>query len=1087
MRKVLAAFAANTVFANIVLLLILVAGLLAGLSMRRESFPQFSLDLITVEVAYPGADPEEVEEGISLKIENALEGVQGIKQVTTLSSENLSRTTIEVQEGEDAARVLDRVKSRIDAISTFPVDAEQPVITEVLLRDAVMMLALSGRLDDRQLRAWAERVKDDLQLLEGISQVEIFGSRDYEISVEVSEERLREYDLDLETVARAIRRSSINLFGGTIRTRGEEIRIRTIGRRYTGRELGRTIVLAAPDGQLVPLDRLAEIRDGFTEDPITALIDDMPSLFVMVFKTSEEDSLQISNLVKDYIRNQQQRLPPGIILTDFYDHTRSLRARINLLSRNGIMGIILVFFLLWLFLDLRLAVWSGMGIPVSLAGALFLLWTMGETINMVSLFGFIMVLGIVVDDAIVVGEAIYVHRSRGKAPLRAAVDGVGEVALPVIAAVITTVVAFFPLAHVGGIMGKFIAILPTVVISCLIISLVECLFLLPAHLSHLPDLNCARPPALSLAGWPSRFQKAVQGGMYRFVDNGYTRFLGQALRYRYVSLATAIATLLLTIGLVGGGLVKFRVFPKIDGFVITATVEFPDGTPAWVTARALEEIENAFERVAARTPTSSGDPMIKNRLTLLGQTLGEKMGRTGPNLGSVQIILLESEKRGIHSNDLLLAWEKEVGQIPGARALTFHGLSAGPSGPEIEIWLQGDDMTTLNRAAGELQEKLAAYDGVFQVHSDFSPGKNELRLRLKPEARTLGLTVLDLGQQVQAAFYGAEAFRLQRGENDLRVKVRYPIQRRTQLEDFYNLRIRTPDGRKVPLLAVADITTAPGYSTITRTNGKRRISVTAEVDPHRANAQEIFADLASGFFHRLQNRYPDVRVSLQGEKKNMRESLGSLKITFPLAVIGIFVIIATIFRSYIQPLVILVTIPFGIIGAVFGHLLLGYNLSMMSMFGMVALSGVVVNDAIVLIERINENLAEGMEFFTAIIEGAKRRFRAILLTSLSTVGGLTPLIMEKDMQAKFLIPMALSLAAGVTFATVLTLVLVPSLLAIVNDLRRLAVRIRQGELPSRESVEPASRRRHDRLADSSVTSAGPVQQPPSSSSTVNTV
>lgn len=1063
MKRVLAAFAGNTVFANIVLLMVFIAGALAIATMLRESFPQFSMDLISIEVPYPGADPEEVEEGISIKIEEALESVEGIKQFTTTSSENVGTASIEVQDGYDVIKVLNDVKSKVDAISTFPVDAEQPVINEVLLRESVTMLALSGDLSEKQLKRWANQVKDEVKLLPGTSQVEVFGTRDYEISIEVAEERLQEYGLTFAQVANAVRRSSLNLHGGIIRTSGEEIRVRTVGRKYTGEELSRIVVLTGSGGEIVRLGRLANVRDGFTEDPIRALIDGVPSVFVMVFKTSEEDSLEISNGVSDYVAQKQQVLPPGASMVEFYDNTEILRARINLLARNGILGMGLVFFLLWLYLDLRLSFWAGLGIPISLAGGLFVLWLMGESINMISLFGFIMVLGIVVDDAIVVGESIYVHRRQGKPPLRAAVDGVHEVAMPVIAAIITSVVAFFPLSQVGGVMGKFIAILPAVVISCLLISLLECLFLLPAHLSHLPDIRQAATGKHLLGRLVLGFQQYMQRGLEHFVSGRYMRMLDHVLRWRYVSLATALAILLLTLGVVQAGFVKFQVFPKIDGFVITSTVEFPDGTPPGVTLEALERIEAAFLRVAEAQPTLTGEPMIKKRLSLVGQTLSNTMGRVGPNLGSVQILLLNSEDRGIHSNDLLVRWEEEIGTIPGVKSLTFEGLSAGPGGAEIEVWLQGDDLEIINAAADNLQQKLQTFDGVFQIRSDFSPGKNELRLKLKPEARPLGLTVRDLAEQINASFFGEEAFRLQRGEDDIRVKVRYTRDERTTMAGFEALRIRTPDGSEIPLLSVAELETAPGYSTITRTDGLRRVAVTAEVDANRANANEIFAELSRDYFPGLMAAYPGVKISLQGAKKNERESFSTLKVSFPLAIIGIFVIIATIFRSYLQPLVILFTIPFGIIGAVFGHLVLGYDLSMMSIFGMVALTGVVVNDAIVLIERVNENVAEGLPFIDAVKQAGQRRFRAIFLTTLSTVGGLAPLIMETDMQAKFLIPMALSLAAGVIFATVLTLVLIPSLLVIVNDMRRGVTKLRTGAWPTREGVEPGAVRRVDRM------------------------
>ncbi len=1058
MKRVLAAFAGNTVFANIVMLMIFMAGGLALKSMIRESFPQFSTDMISINIPYPGADPEEVEEGISLKVEEALEAVEGIKQYTTTSAENRGSSLVEVQDGYELNEVLDDIKTKIDAISTFPKDAEKPVITEILIKDSVMLLALSGRLSEKQLKTWADEISDEVKLLPGISQVQVFGSRDYEISIEVSEERLQQYGISFDQVSRAVRQSSLNLHGGTIRTHGEEIRIRTMGRKYTSEELAQIIVLARPQGEQIRLGRLATINDGFTEDPINAVTDGEPSVFVMVFKTSEEDSLLISKTVTEYVKNKQPDLPPGVTLSDFYDSTSMLKARIDLLSRNGLIGMGLVFFMLWVFLDLRLSIWSGLGIPISLAGALFILYSMGETINMISLFGFIMVLGIVVDDAIIVGESIYVHRRLGKPPLKAAVDGVSEVGMPVIAAVLTTIVAFSPLANIGGIMGKFIAILPVVVIACLAISLVECLFLLPAHLSHLPDIDRKVHYRNPITRGLVAFQGFMQQGLERFVAGRYMRFLDVVLNWRYVSFATAIAVLIMTIGVVKGGLVKFQVFPKIDGFVITSTVEFPDGTPTRVTREALQKIEAAFVRIAERTTTISGDPLIEKRLTLVGQTLSQQRGRTGPNLGSVQFILLASEKRGVHSNDLLVEWEKEIGGIAGVKALTFEGLSAGPGGAEIEVWLQGKDMNKLLGAADDLQEKLRGFDGVIQIHSDYSIGKNEFRLSLKPAARNLGLTVSDLATQVNAAFFGLEPFRLQRGKEDIRVKVRYPRETRGRLTDFERMWIRTPNGREIPLLSVADVDYGPGFSTIIRTDGLRRVAVTADVDPRRANSAEVFAALNTTFFPELKTRYPGLTIAMQGAKKNTRESLSSLLVSFPLAIVGIFVIIATIFRSYIQPIVILFTIPFGIIGAVVGHMLLGYDLSMMSMFGMVALSGVVINDAIVLIERINENLAEGMGFFEAIKQGGARRFRAILLTSFSTIGGLAPLILETDMQAKFLIPMALSLASGVAFATALTLLLIPSLMVILNDLRRLSFRLRSGLWPSREEVEPATHR-----------------------------
>lgn len=1063
MKKVLAAFARNTVFANIVLVMIFVAGWFATQSMIRETFPEFSLDMVIVSAPYPGADPEEVEEGISRKIEEAIEGVEGIKLYTTESRENQGSANIEVKENYAVNEVLDDVRTKINAISTFPVDAEKPVIYELTLKDPVIMLYLSGDMSERRLKEWSEQLKDEIQQLPPVSQVGIFGTREYEIGIEVSEQRLREYGLSFDQVTDAVRRSNLNLAGGTIRTKGEEIRIRTMGRKYSGPELSSIVVLATPKGDVITLDRVAQIVDGFSEDPIDATINGDPSVMLIVYKTKEEDSLAISKAVQKFVDAKNDILPAGANLKVLYDNTNMLRDRINLLLKNGIIGLSIVFALLWMFLNLRLSFWGGMGIPISIAGALAIVWALGGTINMISLFGFIMVLGVIVDDAIVVGEAIYVHRKSGKPPLQAAVDGVCEVGMPVVAAVVTTIVAFIPLAYVGGIMGKFISILPVVVISCLAVSLVECLILLPAHLSHLPDLNAEEQNMSKLQRRIDVVHRITSRGLEWFVKNMYYPFLRHALNWRYVSLCTAIAVLMITVGLVRGGIIKFQVFPSIDGFIMTSQVEFPAGTPPAVTRSALDQVEGALLRLAEKSQTKSGEPLLEDRLTLVGGTLSD-IPSYGPQYGAVQAILLPSERRGIHVDDLMVAWEKEVGRISGVKSLTFEGLSAGPPGAPIEVWLQGNDMDHILAAADDLMARLSKFEGVYQIRSDFPPGKNEMRLTLKPEARALGLTVNDLARQVYAGYYGDEAARLQRGRDDIRVKVRYTADERSRMSDLERVRIRTPEGHEVPLFSVAEVSLSPGFSTITRTDGLRRVTVSADVDTNKANANEIFAALIKNFFPALKDNYPDVRVALQGEQKKMRESFSSLYVGFPLAVLGIFIIVATMFRSYAQPFVILFTIPFGIIGSIWGHLLLGYDLSIMSIFGMVALTGVVVNDAIVLIERINENFAEGLPFFEAIRTGGVRRFRAIFLTSLSTVGGLAPMIMETNMQAKFLIPMALSLASGVAFATVLTLVLIPSLLVILSDFRRLVFRYKYGHWPtSREEVEPARTRYQDPL------------------------
>jgi multidrug efflux pump subunit AcrB len=631
---------------------------------------------------------------------------------------------------------------------------------------------------------------------------------------------------------------------------------------------------------------------------------------------------------------------------------------------------------------------------------------------------------------------------------------------------------------VGGIMGKFISILPVAVISALLVSLVECLIMLPAHLSALPDPNDAERIRRQQRNPLRRVRRSISEGLEYFVHHIYMPFLAKALTYRYAVIAIALMVLMLTVGLFRGGIVQYVMFPDIDGNTMTATIEFPNGTPIERTGRAVERMERAVEELAEQTPTESGEPLVEHMYSLVGGSLAENPSGellTGglPHTGSVRVELLESADRGVHSKVLMDRWQEIIGKAPGAVSLSIEGMEGGPPGKPIEIWIQGQNMDQILLAADQAVKRLQKFEGVSQIQSDFRPGKNEIRFALKPEARTMGLTVADLARQLNAGFFGEEAMRLQRGRDDIRVRVRYPEAERKRLSDLENVRIRTPQGHELPLSAVADLKYGPGYAGITRTDGMRRVAVTADVNTEIANTEEIVNTLAYGhpqgarfaegpsFFDELRQQYPGIRVALEGEKRDSAESLGSLMVGFPLALIGIFVIIATMFRSYLQPLIIMVTVPFGMIGAVLGHVIMGMDVTLISMFGIVALAGVVVNDAIVLIECVNEYTANKIPFFEALARAGARRFRAILLTTLSTVGGLAPMILETDLQAQFLKPMAVSIAAGVAFATLLTLLLVPCLLGILNDFRRVARRLTTGEWPDANDVEPARHRADD--------------------------
>ncbi|MDK2971558.1 MAG: hypothetical protein PWP23_1313 [Candidatus Sumerlaeota bacterium] len=1070
MAKLLGYFVRNTVFANLLLALIVFAGIGSAGMMVREVLPSFAVENVIVRVPYPGAGPEEVEEGISLKIEDAIEGVQGVKRYTTTSAEGMATAMIEVKTGEDVQVVKDRISDRINSILTFPDDAEKPSISEMIIRRNTMVLSIAGEQPEEQLKQLADQIKDDLTALPQVSQVEIQGTRDYEISIEVSEEKLRRYGLTLARVADIVRANSLNLPGGEIKSHTEQIKIRTMGRNYSGKEYADIVLLANPDGTSLRLGQIATIHDGFVENEIICRYNGMPAVSIWIFNNEDEDALNIAAAVKEYMAGKKaelhaQGMDEEIHLDLWLNSSRFITERMDMLINNGIIGLTLVFLLLWVFLDFRLAFWVSLGIPISLSGALFLMLLMGETLNMISLFAMIMVLGIIVDDAIVIGEAIYVHRKRGDGPFEAAINGVIEVGMPVIAAVLTTCVAFVPMLFVEGIMGKFIKVIPTVVICALLVSLVEGLIILPAHLNHLPDMTTPSKPRFFLQRWFQSCRRGFSHGFEAFVDTVYHPILRNLLSWRYATLAGIIAILLITIGLIHGGMLKFVFFPQVDTSFLYASVEFPEGTPADVTKDAVVRMEEALLELEGEVKTLSGDPLIVGMQTSVGLPdvqVSAVEGMQGEvNFGQILVEMIDSEKRGIYYREIIRRWQEKIGPIAGALAVRIEADSGGPPGKAVEVWLLGNDLDALRAAAGEIKDTLNTYDGVFQIEDDFRPGKRELRAKLKPEARSLGLTTVDLARQLRAGFYGDEVVRVQRGRDEVKVWVRYPEEERRTLGDVDSIRIRTADGGEVPLDAVAEVAVEEGYTTINRVDGQRRVRVTADVFNEVANPSEVLEKLSEDLLSEIPSKYPGVTATVEGEKRDSQESFASLKIGFPLAVLAIYLIIATLFRSYLQPAVIMVTVPFGVIGALWGHYFLGFDLTMMSMFGIVALTGVVVNDAIVMIEAINVRLANGMKFVDAIVDGGCRRFRAILLTTATTVGGLTPLIMEDSFQAQFLIPMALTIAAGVGFATVLTLVVIPCLIFILNDLRMLVYFLRYGRMTTRENLEPATHRLDD--------------------------
>jgi multidrug efflux pump subunit AcrB len=1039
-QGVLSWFASNHVAANLLMILIGASGLLSIFSTRLEVFPEMSLDMINIMVPYLGASPSDVEEGVCTRVEEAIAGVDGVKRMTSTAAEGMGYTLVEVEEFADVKEVLDDIKAEIDTIITFPKETEKPIISEIKTRFKVISIVLYGDVSEQALRTLADQIRDDITDKENISLVKVSGIRPYEISIEVSEENLRRYNLSFEKVTRAVRNSSLDIPAGSVKTTGGEILVRTKGQRYYGLEFEKIIVVTRNDGTQIRLSDIATVRDEFQDMDLSARFDGKRAAFIQVSRTGDQDAVDVADTVKQYVRDKQNSLPAGMSLALWEDDTQFLKARLNLLTKNAYIGLVLVFVCLTCFLNVRLAFWTAMGIPISFLGAFWLIPRFGVTINMMSLFAFIMVLGLVVDDAIVVGENIFSYRQQGLDRIDAAIKGVQEMCWPVVAAVLTTVFAFIPLAYTGGIMGKILRVLPIVVIGVLGFSLVEALLILPAHLS-----SKRGKPGKGIRRFTDKINNFIDRNLKRFVNGPFANFVERAVRWRYVTLSLGLAVFLTTVGIVAGGYIKFVFFDAIEADNVIALIRMPLGTPVEQTRTVAERIEAAaFEAIKEFDEKYPGDVSIKKHIST---TIGAQpiVGRGGPvqvdlggggqsHLAEVNVELLGAEERDLSSTAVKNRWRELVGEVAGASSLTFISEFAS-TGEPINVELSHHDFDVLLASSEKLKGILRDYTGVGDIQDDFEPGKAELKLKIKDTGRTLGLTLSDLARQVRQGFYGDEVQRIQRGRDDIRVMVRYPEAERRSLADVENMRIRLPNGTEIPFGTVAEVQYGRGYSAIKRVDRRRVVSVTADVDRTVANANVINKELLASVLPELAREFNGVQYRFAGEQREMNESLGSLKVNFAIAMLAIYGLLAVQFKSYSQPAIIMSAIPFGIVGAAFGHLLMGYNFGIMSMFGIVALSGVVVNDSLIMIDLINRERRSGIELHQVLRDCATRRFRPIMLTTLTTFFGLLPMITERSIQARFLIPMAISLAFGVMFATCITLVLVPSLYMILEDIK----------------------------------------------------
>ncbi len=1040
-KGIIAWFASNHVASNLLMFFIITAGILSIFGIKKEIFPEFSTDLISISVEYRGATPGDVESGVILRIEEAIAGIEGVKQINATAAEGMGTVMVEVEEYADSSEVLDDVKAAVDRITTFPGEIEEPVIAEVKNINPVVTIVISGQTTERTLKELAEEVRNDLTSKQDISQVSISGIRPYEISIEVSEQTLRRYGITFDQVAQAIAQASLDLPAGQVKTPGGDILIRTQQQRYKGKEFEEIIVLTQQDGTKIRLSDIATVRDEFEDIDLYTKFNGQPAAMINVSRIGDQGALDISDAVKEYIDSKRPYLPTGIKLSLWEDHSEVLRSRISLLARNARTGLILVFLCLFLFLDLKLAFWTTMGILISFLGAFWIMPMFDVSINMISLFALIMALGIVVDDAIVVGENIFNYQQQGMPKTQAAIKGAREMAAPVTLAVLTTMFAFLPLAYTLGIMGKILRVLPIVVVSVLGVSLVEALLILPAHLSSRRIMSKDN----FIIKFSDNISHFTEKKLQIFINGKFARLSAFCIKWRYATVSVGLAVLLATVGVIASGYIKFVFFGTVEADNIIVNIEMPQGTPVTRTEKVVEYIESKIpilqEEFDRKDPGET--PVIKHISTMVGAQPatdqgpgGDSGASTAAHLAQINLELLEGEKRQVSSVAMKNRWRELIGEIPGVSSLTFQSeiISTGEA-INIELIHQNFDKTY--QAAEEVKNILRNFEGVTDITDSFVEGKTEIKLRIKDTARPLGLTNADLARQVRQAFYGEEVQRVQRGRNDIRVMVRYPELERESIGNIEQMRIRLPDGTEVPFKTVADVTYGTSYANIKRVDRNRVINVTADVDESVVNSTELNQKIYNDIMPKLAQQYPGLRFRPAGEVKARNESLLSLKRDFPLALLAIFALLAVQFKSYIQPIIVMSAIPFGIVGATLGHIFLGFDLSILSLFGIVALSGVVVNDSLIMIDLINNERSQDIPLPQILKDCATRRFRPIMLTTLTTFFGLVPMMLERSLQARFLIPMAISLAFGVLFATCITLLLVPALYMILEDVKRL--------------------------------------------------
>jgi multidrug efflux pump subunit AcrB len=1008
--------AQHSIAANLLMILLIGGGIWSAYNIQKEVFPDFDLDIVSVTVSYPGAAPSEVEQGILRPVESAIRGIEGIKEMTSTAREGFGSVQIELVTGTDRMKAFQDIDQAVNRIRTFPDDTEKPEVSLVSPRREVMNIVLYGPVDIWTIRKLAEQLRDRLLADPFITQVELGNAPDYVTHVEIPQQRLREYGLTLGQVASLIRRSSEDIPAGTVETNAGEVLLRLKERRQWAEEFGQIEVVSTDSGASVRLADIATITDGFVEGGFHSQFNQQPSVEIEIYRVGEQSPLEIAERVQVIMADVEMTLPAGVKWRIDSNRAKDYEQRLSLLLNNGLVAVGIVLVILALFLEIRLAFWVMMGMTISFVGSLLLLPAIGVSINMISMFAFLVALGIVVDDAIVVGENVYEYRQEGLGHMAAAIKGAREIAKPVTFSIITTIVAFIPLLFIPGTTGKFWWPLPAVVITVLAISLLEALYILPAHLAH-----SSSTPHTGAGRRLHALQQSFARGFSHFVNTRYRSFLDLCLRHRYITLSTAVALLIVVSGYGMSGHMGMIMMPEVAADEIEAGIRLPVGTTPEQAARVAE------------TVTASTRRMFDEH-NLYEVAEGIKTNVRGGTFIDVEIVMRPPDEHDTTAEEVITLWRDQIGDIEGVDQITFEA-ERGPGGwrKDISIDLSHADIEVLEAASRALLERIALFEGAVNVSDNYDKGKTQFDFTLLPEGRNLGLTPADVGQQVRDAFYGALAMRQIRGTDEIEIRVKLPKEDREDLQSFADLIIRTPDGTEVPLLDVVEVKRGEAFSSISRRDGRRIVNVSLDVEPKR-NVTRVLDAIRSETLPQLRADFPGLTWAFEGSQAEMRDSTAALWGGFALAMTVVYALLAIAFGSYLQPLIVMTAIPFGVIGAVIGHILLGFDLSLISFMGVIALSGVVVNDALIMIDFANRHRTDKSAFEAIHIAGI-RRFRPIILTTLTTFGGLTPIILETSRQAAYLIPMAISLGFGIVFATAIILVLVPCLYMVLEDLR----------------------------------------------------